>query len=56
MIVRIFNKETFFETNFILNFYLKIFMKMTQKIKKRRQSIYSRLATTKPSPNGTAAD
>jgi hypothetical protein len=41
-------------TYFILNVYLENIDKMTLKIKKCSQSIYSRLATTKPNPKGTS--
>jgi hypothetical protein len=50
---RIFYKKTIIITYFILNVYLENIDKMAQKIKKHSQSIYSRLATTKPNPNGT---
>jgi hypothetical protein len=36
-------------------FIYKILIKIAQKIKKHSQAIYSRLATSKPNPNGTGA-
>jgi hypothetical protein len=53
---RIFNKKTIIITYFILNVYLENIDKNNRKLKKKRsQSIYSGLATTKPDFNGTGA-
>jgi hypothetical protein len=53
-IFRIFNKKSIIITYFILNVYLKNIDK-NDKIKKRSQASYSRLATTIPNPHGTDA-